>query len=182
MRVRANDTGFDVDADTDLLTALSQHGVCARYSCRNGSCGLCEAELSSGSVWLDDSRRLVEAPATVLLCRAHARADLTLFVAKPPALVSRYCRVLSVEKQQGWYRVVLQLPAGRLQTLEYGHLLRLEESVSARDVSIVRLPSLSAPRELEIWLNDEDHAWLAAIETGALRIQLPVVAVLDAGG
>jgi len=181
MRVRANDTGFDIDADTDLLTALSQRGVCARFSCRNGNCGLCEAELSSGSVWLDDSRRLVDAPAKILLCRAHARSGLTLVVAQQQPLLSRYCRVLSVEKQQGGHRVVLQLPAGRLPTLQYGHQLRLEENVSARDVSIVRLPSLSAPRELEILLNDDDHAWLAAIETGALRILLPVVA-LDAGG
>ena len=175
MRVVANDTGFDTDADTNLLTALARHGVCARFSCRNGNCGLCEADLNSGSVWLDDTRTQVCAPARILLCRAFARSDIALSVPQTQPVLSRYCEVLSVDRAGEWCRVQLQLPAGRAPVLHLGQMLRLDQDVRSRRITITVLPTKNAPRVLEVWINAHDAPWQEALTRGThLRIQLPL--------
>lgn len=173
MRISANDTEFDVDADSDLLAALAAHGICARFSCRNGNCGVCEASLNSGTVWLDDKRAMVSAPARILLCRAFARADLVLTVTPRLPPVSRYCRVQRVDRCADGYEVELRLPAGRVPPMRADDAIGLDGCVSARVLQPRVLPS-NTQRSLLLQLRDDDGEWLAAVSAGEVRVWLPV--------
>lgn len=175
MHIVANNSEFDIDENTALLPALQQHGVCAQLSCRNGSCGLCEATLNAGGVWLDDKCQSVTAPASILLCRAFARSDIALSVDIAPRAVSRYCRVLRFEKIEDGYEIELRLPAGRIPALLPTDAVRLVGSVGARLLSPVFVPTPGRPRTLTLALGGDDKEWLDAISAGdGLHIMLPV--------
>jgi len=174
MHIVANNSEFDIDDSTTLLQALRRQGVAANFSCRNGNCGLCEASLNAGRVWLDDKQQFVDAPATLLLCRAFARSDLALSVNITPRTVSRFCRVLSVEKSADGYRVELQLPVGRIPELLPDDAVRLEGSMGTRLIKPSLAPSQTAHRVLVLNLRDDDQEWMAAIGAGSVRILLPV--------
>lgn len=163
MHIVVNDREFDIDDTTALLPALQQRGIAASFSCRNGNCGLCEASLNAGRVWLDDKRQFVDAPATVLLCRAFARSDLVLGINIMPRTVSRYCRVLSVERIADGYQVELQLPAGRTPSLLPDATVSLEGGSSARPLTPLAIAGASPQRSLRLRLHDDDTEWLEAI-------------------
>jgi len=177
MHIVANNSEFDIDENTSLLQALRQHGIAANFSCRNGNCGLCEAYLNSGRVWLDDSEQFIDAPTNVLLCRAFARCDLTLKIDIAPRAVSRYCRVLSIEKIAGRYQLRLQLPAGRIPEMQPGDAVRLENCASARLLTSITLAMEGSQRILTLQLFDDDREWLdAASASDGVCITLPVAA------
>jgi ferredoxin len=173
MHIVANDREFDIDENTSLLQALQQQGVAANFSCRNGNCGLCEAHLNDGRVWLDDRKQLIDAPTTLLLCRAFARCDLNLKIDIASRAVSRYCRVLRVEKIADGYRVEIQSPAGKIPVLLADDFVQLEGNTTARLLRPLVTPSENSQRKLILDLRDDDVEWLEAINKGGIRIQLP---------
>jgi ferredoxin len=172
MHIVANDSEFDIDENTSLLQALRQHGIAASFSCRNGNCGLCEAHLNAGRVWLDDKQQLIDAPTTLLLCRAFARCDLNLKIDITSRAVSRYCRVLRVEQIAQGYEVELQLPAGRVPVLSPDDFVRLEGDVGARLLKPLVALSENLQRKLILQLRDDDREWLVAVNKGGVRIEL----------
>jgi ferredoxin len=177
MHIVANDSEFDIDGDIALLSALAQQGICAQFSCRNGNCGLCEASLNAGRVWLDDKGLFVEAPATILLCRAYACSDLALGIKIAPRAVSRYCRVVRFEKNEHGYEVELQLPAGRVPELLPDDAVRLEADANARLIRPHSVSTGHSQRLLVLRLLEDDKPWLDAVSAGkGLRIMLPIAA------
>lgn len=152
MHIVANDSEFDIDGNTTLLQALRQHGIAADFSCRNGNCGLCEASLNAGRVWLNDKAQFVDAPSTLLLCRAFACVDLKLTVSVKSRAVSRYCRVLGIEQIVGGYQLTLRLPAGRIPDLLPGDAVCLEGSVGARLIVPVAVSAEGTQRTLTLSL------------------------------
>lgn len=177
MHIVTNHSEFDIDDDIALLSALARAGICARFSCRNGNCGLCEATLNAGRVWLDDRRQFVEAPAVILLCRAYARSDIALNVNIKPRAVSRYCRVVRFEKNEHGYEVALRLPAGRFPALSPGDTVQLEGDTNARLISPHSASAEHSQRTLVLRLSEDDKPWLAAVSAGdGIRITLPIAA------
>jgi CDP-4-dehydro-6-deoxyglucose reductase len=170
MQVVANDIAFDIDETTSLLQALHARGIAARFSCRNGNCGQCEARLNSGRVWLDDTRTLVDAPATLLLCRAFARGDVVVEVDVPVRAVARFCRVIALEAAADAHVLRLLLPAGRVPAVLDGDGVQLDGTGVARIIAVAHC----AQRVLELHLQADDHEWLQAARQGSVRIRLPV--------
>jgi len=143
MHIVANDREFDIDENTSLLQALQQQGVAANFSCRNGN------------------------------CRAFARCDLNLKIDIASRAVSRYCRVLRVEKIADGYRVEIQSPAGKIPVLLADDFVQLEGNTTARLLRPLVTPSENSQRKLILDLRDDDVEWLEAINKGGIRIQLP---------
>ncbi len=72
---------FTVQPKETILDAILRQGVAVSYSCRNGTCAACKAELVSGRVVYDEySKSALSdeeiAKGAVLLCRAHPRENL----------------------------------------------------------------------------------------------------------
>lgn len=119
-------------AGEDLLSAARRHGVAVRFSCRNGVCDLCQAELISGTLWDSRRDREITAPATFNLCRVEALSDLhikaeeIMAAGQLPTLKVR-CRVLDVSPISGdVWRVRLELPASPAVRFHAGQYLAIE--------------------------------------------------------
>jgi ferredoxin len=171
MHIVANNSEFDTDENSALLSALQQQGICARFSCRNGNCGLCEAILNTGRVWLDDRRQHIDAPAAILLCRAFARSDLRLSVNAAPRAVSRYCRVLRCEKTVHGHEVELRLPTGRMPPLSSTDVVCVDGCRECRPVMPVHVDLVA--RVMILQLREDDADWLDAVRMGEVRILMP---------
>ncbi len=74
---------FDAEPSESLLAAAERANIYLPSSCREGACGACRVTTTSGDVALDSysSAALSDAERAsgeILLCRAHARSDVTL--------------------------------------------------------------------------------------------------------
>lgn len=115
-RLRIGHDDIRVDGNNSLLEQLSAAGLRPPYSCRNGNCGLCDAQLLSGEVQLNNGAH--QQQGNIPLCIARPRSDLTLRLqveqTHGPQLLA--CQPLEHENNRLW----LRLPAGRQPPLTTG--------------------------------------------------------------
>lgn len=74
---------FSTEDNESILDAAMRQGIQLEYGCRDGRCGTCHCTLLSGDISYPEGRpeRLTdedEAASTILICKAHADADLTI--------------------------------------------------------------------------------------------------------
>jgi CDP-4-dehydro-6-deoxyglucose reductase len=74
---------FGASPDQTLLDAALDAGLNLPHSCKGGNCGSCRARLLAGEIHYPDGRPLGLSDAEiadgfVLMCRAHARGDVSL--------------------------------------------------------------------------------------------------------
>ena len=72
---------FEADASQSLLDAALRSGVVLKHGCRDGKCGDCRTELTSGQVEYPDGLQLSDsdhAGTTVLTCQARVKSDVVL--------------------------------------------------------------------------------------------------------
>lgn len=145
-----------------LLDAALDAGLNLPHSCKGGSCGSCRARLLGGDVFYPGGRPLgiaesEEADGLVLLCRAHARSDVSveIFAAQAPeeVLIKRLpCRIERTERLshdvQGIY---LRLPAAEPFAFQPGQYLDIMlPGGRRRSFSIASPPHDSALLELHV--------------------------------
>jgi len=72
---------FEADASQSLLDAALRSGVVLKHGCRDGKCGDCRTELTSGQVEYPEGLELTDsdrAGTTVLTCQARVKSDVVL--------------------------------------------------------------------------------------------------------
>ncbi len=99
---------FGIRNDETVLDAALRHGFSLPYSCRNGTCAACMADLIEGEVKLDpyDKTALSDAQlesSKILLCRTRPQSDLVISAGEVEALDSISiqtlpCRVSSLTR------------------------------------------------------------------------------------
>lgn len=131
VRLFPKDLKIEAASGTTLTDALAGQNIRTRVSCRNGVCGICKAQLLSGTILYQETREIVDAPATILPCRASPVSDLQLYVEDmllPAELpVRRYsCQVIGNQLvNRDVHRVLLRLPAGVSAEFHAGQYLEI---------------------------------------------------------
>ena len=159
---RATGSSFFVKPGETVLAAAHRQDVHLSYSCLNGTCASCHAQLLSGEVdypFLPPRAlsREERASGLALLCQAVPRSDLTLVAREPAALRDVVTRVLAVRADRidrvapDVMRIMLRLPRGeRLQYLAGQYLDFLLPDGKRRAFSIANAPHTSDRLELHI--------------------------------
>jgi CDP-4-dehydro-6-deoxyglucose reductase, E3 len=83
IRIEPSGHTFSAEAGEKILEAALRQGITLAYSCRNGACGTCKAQLRAGQVDYGDyeQKALTDAERNngkVLLCQAKALSDVTV--------------------------------------------------------------------------------------------------------
>jgi CDP-4-dehydro-6-deoxyglucose reductase len=77
-------TRFLVDNDERILDAAIRQGIGLPYGCRNGQCGTCKGQISSGKVRYETATEALTADerqhGNALFCQAYAQSDLEIIV------------------------------------------------------------------------------------------------------
>ncbi len=77
-------TRFFVNNDERILDAAIRQGIGIPYNCRNGQCGTCKGQISSGRVHYDSQPEALseqeQKQGLALFCQAYARTDLEIIV------------------------------------------------------------------------------------------------------
>jgi len=158
----ATGTVFSASADESILDAGLRQGYVLPYSCRDGACGSCRAELVAGEFDYPagDPDALTEADrltGKVLLCKAHARSNIKIRAreavrAAGVTIKTLPCRVHELDLiTHDVMRVRLNLP--RTQTLEYlagQYLDIILRDGRRRSFSIANQPGTDDALELHI--------------------------------
>lgn len=153
---------FPVDSGETLLAAALRAGVVLPYGCKDGACGSCRSDLTSGTVdygtyqkkALSDEER---AAGKVLLCVACPTSDVQVtarVVSAEGMVVARKlpCRVASIEKAAADVAIVrLQLPATEnFQFMAGQYVDILLKDGKRRSYSMANAPHDNAQIELHI--------------------------------
>lgn len=179
---------FIVDKDETLLDAALRQGIGLPYGCRNGVCGSCLCQLSSGEVDYPNGTpaALKDQPSTACLtCQATPRSDLVIVaeeLEKAEELEIRTfpCRVESSESlAHDVIRLRLKLPdSQRLQFLAGQYLDILLPDGRRRAFSIANAPHDDDFIELHIRHvtggEFTDFVFNEMQEKSILRIQAPL--------
>ena len=99
---------YSVQPSETILDAILRHGYAVSYSCRNGTCAACKADLVSGRVVYDEYSKSAlsdeeAADGAVLLCRAHPRENVEIRAPELSPLFNANiqklpCRILSLNR------------------------------------------------------------------------------------
>lgn len=104
VRILPADVEFRVEPGEVVVDAIRRHGYRTRYSCRRGGCGICKADLLTGTVSycspiaasvLSDSDR---AAGQCLPCKAIPQEDITIRLSARDTLRDVFGRVSSSTK------------------------------------------------------------------------------------
>lgn len=153
---------FEAQPGELLLEAALRQGVMLPYSCKNGTCGSCKGQLSSGEVEYPNHPPMAlseeeQGEGNILLCQAAARSDLVIEareieairdipVCKLPARVVEKTRLAD-----NVMKIVLKLPrAQRLQFLAGQYVDILLPGNKRRAFSIASSPSREGEIELHV--------------------------------
>lgn len=153
---------FQVRPGEAVLTAALRQGVMLPYSCKNGTCGSCEARVVSGRVHypfhppMALNEREIES-GQALLCQAEPLEDLTVEAREIAAIKDIQVRMFPVRVAQkelltrNVMRLRLKLPAAqRLQFLAGQYVDALLAGGKRRAFSIASPPSREDEIELHI--------------------------------
>ena len=153
---------FDVRPSQTVLQAAIEAGINLPYGCRNGACGACKAEVTSGKVMHDDYQGSAMSDAelaagTALLCCARPLEDLIIECREVGGLAGIKPRILPArvaKKEQLAHDVIalhLQLPASeRLQFKAGQYIEFILKDGKRRAFSIANAPHDSDFLQLHI--------------------------------
>lgn len=160
----SNATEFQVAGDETILEAALRQGHVFRYSCRDGACGSCKAELIEGRVDYGHSQAQAltqeeKANGKVLLCQAKPLQDLVIHVneiAAPREVDIKImpCRVARMERLgHDVMALHLKLPhEQRLRFLAGQYIDILLRDGRRRSFSLVNPPQQDTELEIHIRL------------------------------
>jgi CDP-4-dehydro-6-deoxyglucose reductase len=141
---------FSVDEDESILDAAIRQGVNLPYGCRNGFCGDCRADLTSGEIHYPQGQPPVMSDDETRICytcQASITSDVTIKVAEIMAsqdIQTRImpCKVDRIERlNDDVIRLYLKLPdSERLQFLAGQYLNFVLSDGSKRAFSIANAP------------------------------------------
>ncbi len=124
---------FSAEPGENLLSAAQRAHWLVRHGCRNGNCGVCAATLLIGEVVVGDTRIDGRDTPEILLCRSRIDTDVEIRLpgnplhGSPEQAQRRYAQLQSVTATDDYFRVRLQLPAGRRAPIYPGQYLLIEE-------------------------------------------------------
>ena len=118
------------------------------HSCKSGACGMCKTKVVSGSIDLDvyNNMTLTDAEKDsgyTLLCKAHARSDVTLDI---PTLMQGFpikmlpSKVESIEKIHNTAIITLKLPANQKFEFYPGQYIEIMLKGKTRSYSLANSP------------------------------------------
>jgi CDP-4-dehydro-6-deoxyglucose reductase len=115
VKLYSSDIEFKVVEDNTILDAALENKIILEYSCKNGSCGLCESQVVEGCV-LDKQGKQLGAGEKFLTCQCTAGSEqLTITGEYYPELADQVrkmvpCKVSSVEKFGDFLTLKCRLP------------------------------------------------------------------------
>ncbi len=187
---RATGTAFDVASDETVLAAAHRQSLNLPYSCQNGTCGSCKAQLIDGDIEypnlppnaLSEQER---EQGMALLCQAVPRSDITIVVREVEALKDIQPRKLPARVKSLDFladdvaRLHLGLPKGMSVPHLAGQYLDIILSDGKhRSFSIANAPSTSNLLELHIRNvaggGFTDHVFNGLAEGDLLRVEVPL--------
>ena len=181
---------FVAEPNEKILEAALRQGITLPYSCRNGSCGTCKAELIAGEVdygsYEDKAMSQVErAAGKVLLCQAQARSDATVAaheLATPAGIVIRTLPARVIQREplaHDVMRLQLKLPENQLLAYLPGQYIDvLLKDNQRRSFSIANPPNAEQTLELHVRHvpggSFTDHVFNTMKERDLLRFRGPL--------
>lgn len=161
VQIEPGDFRFAVEPGEAVLDAALRQGLTLPYGCRNGSCGSCLSQLTSGQVTYPGGPPELlrgQGPGACLLCRAVPLSDLRCELSgngleeEPPASRILPCRVERREQlAHDVIRLYLKLPEGQSLSFRAGQYLDvLLPDGRRRAFSIANAPHDGALIELHI--------------------------------
>jgi len=187
---RSSGKQFQVEQNETVLQAALRHGRVFPYSCRDGACGSCKADLIQGRVDYGQVQAQVltdeeKADGKVLLCQARPLEDLIIAVGEIAAaqnieIKMMPCRVASMENlAHDVMALQLQLPQQqRLQFLAGQYIDILLRDGRRRSFSLANAPFQDNTLEIHIRLVPDgrftNHVFSAMKERDILRLQGPL--------
>ena len=162
IRIEPSGRTFSVEPGQKILDAALTQGLTLPYSCRNGACGTCKAELRAGQVDYGEyqEKALPEkerAAGCVLLCQARALSDVTIAAREldtPAGIVVKTlpARVVKLERAAHDVMVVsLKLPENqRLAFMAGQYVDILLKDNQTRSFSLANAPHDDAVLELHV--------------------------------
>ncbi len=150
------------ETESVLDAALREHGSLLPYGCRNGTCGVCMAQVISGEVAYSDGNPPAlgaqeQAEGKALLCRARPCSDLVIEVREvkvggDPVIKTLPCRVERQERlAPDVMRLYLKPPnIGRLQFLAGQYIDILLADGRRRSFSLANPPHADDMLELHV--------------------------------
>ena len=181
---------FSAEPGQKILDAALASGITLPYSCRNGACGTCKADLRAGQVdygeYQEKAMSAAErAAGKVLLCQARALSDATIAaqVLETPAgmtVKTLPARVVKLERAAHDVMVLsLKLPENqRLAFMAGQYVDILLKDNQSRSFSIANAPHDDAVLELHVRHvpggKFTDHVFTAMKEKDLVRLRGPL--------
>ncbi|MBS1205016.1 MAG: CDP-6-deoxy-delta-3,4-glucoseen reductase [Proteobacteria bacterium] len=135
------DIAFEGDSEKTLLDSALDSGIHLEHSCKNGSCGICEAGLIAGEV-IDAAGQVITAGNNILTCSCRPQGDISLQATYYPELAGQVkkitpCKVVSAEKVSAdVIKLQLRLPPTAQINYLPGQYINLQYQGVTRSYSI----------------------------------------------
>ncbi|WP_353614664.1 FAD-binding oxidoreductase [Mangrovibacter phragmitis] len=135
------DISFSGENEKTLLDSALEAGIHLEHSCKNGSCGVCEAEILTGEV-LDKQDGIITAGNNILTCSCRPVGDVALRATYYPELAGQVkkitpCKVVSAENVSAdVIKLVLRFPPTTQLNYLPGQYINLQYQGVTRSYSI----------------------------------------------
>ncbi|MBN6046135.1 2Fe-2S iron-sulfur cluster binding domain-containing protein [Citrobacter sp. ku-bf4] len=93
IQIFPSNISFEGDQENTLLDSALNSGIHLEHSCRNGSCGICEAELIVGEV-ANEQGDIISAGNKILTCSCRPCGDVTLNATYYPELAGQVKKIM----------------------------------------------------------------------------------------
>jgi len=164
-------SGVKFKSDDNLLNDAISQGVPLGHSCKTGACGVCRADVISGSV--ENEHGEIVSQGQVLTCQSSAHSDLVLKASYYPELIAIKqqmipCKVTNVERIARDI-IILRLrypPSIKLQYLAGQHIDLIYKGVK-RSYSIAN--ALSDEKEIELHIRQVPNGEMSSLLFGDVK-------------
>ncbi|MDZ7324862.1 CDP-6-deoxy-delta-3,4-glucoseen reductase [Kosakonia sacchari] len=164
------DIAFDGESEKTLLDSALEAGIHLEHSCKNGSCGICEAQLIAGEV-IDAQDKVVPAGNNILTCSCRPGDDVSLQATYYPELAGQIkkitpCKVVSAENvSEDVIKLVLRFPPTAQLNYLPGQYINLQYQGVTRSYSIA---NADAKEGIELHIRNVPNGQMSQLVFGGL--------------
>ncbi|RTL10743.1 MAG: 2Fe-2S iron-sulfur cluster binding domain-containing protein [Neisseriaceae bacterium] len=143
---------FNLTDSVSILESAISQGINLPYGCRNGDCGGCKCNVSSG-VLIDNDGHTIESLTDVLLCQSFANSDIVLDIPgfdNSIKIRNYLAKIIKLDKHNNTAIMQIQIP--NTQTFNHlpGQFIEINAAGVTRSYSIANIANDNKIIELHI--------------------------------
>lgn len=152
VHIKDTEYKFNLTDNISILEAAISQGINLPYGCRNGDCGGCKCNVSSG-VLMDDNGHKIESLNDVLLCQSFANSDIVLDIPgfdNSIKIRNYLAKIIKLDKHNNTAIMQIQIP--NTQTFNHlpGQFIEINAAGVTRSYSIANIANDNKIIELHI--------------------------------